>query len=162
MNIKNADYWINLLELEKHPEGGYFRETYRSQDRAQPLKHFDESRSASTLIYYLLKSEDKSALHRLNSDEIWHFYAGAPICIHEIDSCGKLTQTTLGNPEQMHFHHIVPANAWFGATVTQPDTFSLVGCTVAPGFEFDDFELADKNQMANIFPQHHAIIDALT
>lgn len=164
---KNADYWIEILQLKEHPEGGFFRETYRSDEMIKPehLPHrYQVAHSFSTAIYYLLKGDQVSAFHRLKSDELWHFYAGSSVTIHIICETGQYTRIRLGNnfDEGEIFQTAVPTGCWFGATVDDKSSFTLVGCTIAPGFDFSDFELADRENMLKKFPQHRAIIEELT
>ena len=141
---------IQALGLQPHPEGGHYRETYRS---AQQVQRPDGAlRHASTAIYYLLQSGEYSSWHRIASDELWHFHAGAPLSIYVLNN-GELSTLTLGHPADTPgaaFQHVVPSGAWFAA---QPmpcaqANYSLVGCTVAPGFEFSEFELASAEALA--------------
>ncbi|MEO0415332.1 MAG: cupin domain-containing protein [Verrucomicrobiota bacterium] len=162
-----AEYWIDHLMLEAHPEGGFFRETYRSADAISQSAlpdRFSGDRSASTGIYFLLRSGEFSHLHRIASDEMWHFYAGSSLTVHVIHSDGRYESIALGadvaNGES--FQAMVPAGAWFGATVDQPDSYALVGCTVAPGFDFADFEMADRAQLTTHYPEHRSIIELIT
>lgn len=165
--MHDAQYWIDTLKLQPHPEGGYFRETYRSPlpipQTALPPS-FAGDRSASTAIYFLLRGEDFSAFHRIASDEMWHFYAGDPLSVYAIDSDGQSIEIRLGpNPERGEvFQFVVPAGCWFGSCLTRPDTFALVGCTVAPGFDFADFEMAERSTLLAEYPQHAALIRRLT
>jgi hypothetical protein len=164
---KNAVYWIEKLQLSAHPEGGYFRETYRSQEQVRathlPVR-FDGDRSFSTAIYFLLESHQVSAFHRIKSDEMWHFYAGSSLTIYVIDQQGKLSQVKLGNYVEKGeaFQAVVPAGYWFGAAVSNAAAYALVGCTVAPGFNFNDFEMAERAQLLKEYPQHESIISKLT
>ncbi len=158
---------VRQLGLQPHPEGGYFRETYRASESipAQGLdRRYGGSRAASTAIYYLLEAGQRSALHRLRSDEIFHFYAGDPLRIIEITPDGRLTETLLGADLAAGGipQHVIPAGAWFGALPAEGGRFALVGCTVAPGFDFADFELAETVALLAAFPQHEAWIRRLT
>ena len=140
---KTAAYWIEKLGLEKHPEGGWFKEIYRADKLVQTS--FGQ-RSAATSIYYLLEGKDFSALHRIKSDEIWHYYAGSSaIEILWIEEA-RLKSSRVGcNIEAGEsFQVIVPENCWFAARLVNNEGFALVGCTVSPGFDFNDFELADE------------------
>jgi len=148
--IKTAKYWIEELKLEKHPEGGWFREIYRSEEivgKEGLPKGFSGARNISTSIYYLLEGNDFSSFHRIKSDEIWHYYVGVSSIEILFIQNGKLKKQVCGNkPEQgQHFQIIVPKNTWFAARLTDRKGFALVGCTVSPGFHFDDFELATNN-----------------
>ncbi|NQY05631.1 MAG: cupin domain-containing protein, partial [Flavobacteriaceae bacterium] len=117
-----------------------------------------------TAIYFLLTSENFSAFHRIKQDEIWHFYEGSPLYVHVIDPSGKYTRHEVGldfaNGQTPQL--VVPASHWFASSVKDMDSYSLVGCTVAPGFDFDDFELADRQELINKFPNHQDIIKKLT
>jgi predicted cupin superfamily sugar epimerase len=153
---------ISLLSLTPHPEGGHFKETYRSQKRVSG-KDF-VSYSASTAIYYLLQGGEKSTWHRIRSDEMWHFYEGMPIRIYVLEPNGGLNFLRLGNPlrhEGASFQALVPAGQWFAAECEDHDGYSLVGCTVAPGFEFQDFQIADKSFLEQHWPEHAELIARL-
>jgi hypothetical protein len=158
---------IEKLQLEKHPEGGYFKETYRSEillPKSVLPSEFTSSRNASTCIYFMLTSDEFSAFHKVNQDEAWHFYLGETITLHMISPEGEYSQVSIGNDfgqnETPQF--VVPAQHWFAAEIKTEDSFALVGCTVAPGFDFDDFELAEQQELQQIFPQHKEIIEKLT
>jgi predicted cupin superfamily sugar epimerase len=158
---------IDRLKLAPHPEGGYFRETYRASESvaASALpRRFNGERSISTAIYFLLEAGQRSHLHRIRSDEVWHFYAGDPLIVVEIDAAGTLTTTRLGSDlgAGAVFQHVVPAGSWFGATPAEDGRFTLVGCTVAPGFDFADFELAERAALVAEYPGHQAWIRRLT
>jgi predicted cupin superfamily sugar epimerase len=165
--MPSAQDWIEHLQLEPHPEGGYFRQTYRAplviEQSALPAT-FHGPRSASTAIYFLLAAEDFSALHRLGADETWHFYAGSALLVHSIDPQGNHSVVKLGQNPQTgeHFQYVVPAGYWFGSCLERPDSYALVGCTVAPGFDFADFEMADRRKLTARFPQHRGMITRLT
>jgi uncharacterized protein len=167
--MPGAQYWIDQLKLEPHPEGGFFRETYRAPlvigESALPPT-FRGPRCACTSIYFLLAGEDFSALHRLPADEVWHFYAGAGLLVHSIDLTGNHNVNKLGqNPEAgEHFQLVVPAGYWFGSCLepSNQNQYALVGCTVAPGFDFADFEMGERAGLTAQYPQHRALIDKLT
>jgi hypothetical protein len=167
MLVRDADYWIERLGLAEHPEGGYFRRTYRSNEEISldglPSR-FSGPRAFSTSIYFLLKGGQFSALHRIKSDELWHFYAGSSLTIHAIDQVGGLTRMKLGSDLENGeaFQRLVAARCWFGATVDDPASYSLVGCTVAPGFDFQDFELGNRKALTDQYPQHRSVIERLT
>lgn len=163
--IEDASFWIKKLDLTPHPEGGYYKETYQSQDivkeKALPFR-FQDDRSFSTAIYYLL-DRCVSKFHRLKSDEIWHYYYGGSLTIYIINSKGELEENRLGlNLDQKESPQImVPHGSWFGAKLNNPSGFALVGCTVSPGFHFNDFVLADHT-LSEQFPQYAEIIKELT
>lgn len=145
---------IDKLGLTPHPEGGFYKETYRSKLSINNLDSFSGHRSCSTGIYFLISLGSRSHLHRIKSDEMWHFYLGSPLRIFMVDSEGNSSEQILGvdleNGEIFQF--TVPAGTWFGAEVADGGEYSLVGCTVSPGFDFDDFEMADKKSMTRQFP----------
>jgi predicted cupin superfamily sugar epimerase len=157
------DELIRRFELKPHPEGGFFRETYRSAVGVS-RDVSGETRSASTAIYYLLCDGAHSAWHRIRSDEVWHFYAGEPLLVHVLEESGKLTTHRLGNPlthPGTVFQAVVTAGLWFAAECEDPAAFALVGCTVAPGFEFSEFELADIDALRGAYPAHAEFIARL-
>ncbi|HRE09639.1 MAG TPA: cupin domain-containing protein [Ignavibacteria bacterium] len=162
-----AEYYIKKLGLQKHPEGGWFKEVYRSDEdiAAEHLpERFSGSRHHSTSIYFLLTSDTFSAFHRIKSDELWHFYEGSAVTIYMIDSEGNYSEITLGrNIESGEvLQCVIPHGVWFGAKVNSADSFCLAGCTVAPGFHFDDFELGEREELLKIFPKHKKIVNELT
>jgi predicted cupin superfamily sugar epimerase len=163
----SAEYWVQRLKLEPHPEGGYFRQTYASDivvAREALPAGFSGPRTASTAIYFLLEGQNFSAFHRLRSDELWHFYAGAPVAVHVIEADGKYSSILLGSDAEVgqQFQAVVPAGRWFASHVADWASWSLVGCTVAPGFDFADFELANRSKLVQSFPEHSALIERLT
>jgi predicted cupin superfamily sugar epimerase len=165
--MRAAAYWIRKLGLIPHPEGGYFRETYRSGQIIKPAglpKRYTGPRAFSTAILFLLKGGQVSRLHRLKSDEVWHFHAGSGLTIHVITAKGRYESTRLGpgSGRGEVFQAVVKAGNWFGATVNNAKSYSLVGCTVAPGFDFADFEIADRDELIGRYPRHRKIIRALT
>ena len=156
---------VRQLGLQPHPEGGYFRETYRAAEAIPALglhRRYGGARAISTAIYYLLEAGQRSALHRLRSDEIFHFYAGDPLTVVEIAPDGDLTESLLGADIAAGAipQHVIPAGNWFGAIPN--GRFSLIGCTVAPGFDFADFELAETAALLAAFPRHETWIRRLT
>jgi uncharacterized protein len=164
--VKNADYWIHSLGLSAHPEGGYFREVYRSQESIQKdglPDRYSGGRSFATSIYFLLKGHEHSRLHRIKSDETWHFYEGSSLTLFVLSPVGRLRRHVLGSnlDKGEQFQFTVPANHWFGATVNDPVSFTLAGCSVSPGFDFDDFEMGDADKLGEEFPQHRALIEQL-
>ncbi len=165
--MKPAHYWVQKYQMQPHPEGGFFVETYRS---AESISHaalparFGGNRSFSTGIYFLLENHHFSAFHRIQADEMWHFYAGQPLSVYVIHPDGVLETIKLGaNPEQGEvFQAVVPAGTWFGSKPSPDSEYSLVGCTVAPGFDFEDFEMATRQELLTTYPQHAEIIRLLT
>ena len=167
MTRPDASYWIQKLQLTAHVEGGAFRETYRSEltipQQALPL-FFQGDRNASTSIYFLLEAGQFSAFHRIASDEVWHFYFGDPLLVYEINHNGRLIVHRLGtNPEQgENFQCVVKAGSWFASAPAPDSEYALVGCTVAPGFDFADFELAPRAMLVGQYPEHAELITRLT
>ncbi|MBN2527526.1 MAG: cupin domain-containing protein [Deltaproteobacteria bacterium] len=163
MKIRDAQYWVRRLQLTAHPEGGYYRETYRS-DLIIPASAlggtFKGPRNVSTAIYFLLEKKQCSAFHRIRSDELWHFHMGDSLLIHIILDNGTLQSQRLGPHIESGdaFQVVVPKGCWFAAEVLNPESYSLCSCTVAPGFAFDDFELADPEHLAKTYPQYMDLI----
>ncbi|MEX1189190.1 MAG: cupin domain-containing protein [Bacteroidia bacterium] len=161
----NADYWIEKLNLSVHPEGGAFKEIYRSEiswkpDENHPIKG---ERSLSTGIYYLLRKGEFSAFHRIKSDEIWHHYDGDDLNIYELNPVDGLKVHYLGkNHPEARPQICIPAGAWFASRVAENGEYTLAGCTVAPGFDFQDFELAAKNDLILRYPLNKNIIVDMT
>ncbi|MCP3927708.1 MAG: cupin domain-containing protein [Bacteroidetes bacterium] len=168
MSNKSAEYWIQRLDLQPHPEGGYFREAFLCQDKMDVeflnKKGYSGKRRIYTSILYLLKSEQFSHLHRLKSDELWSFFSGSPLAIHHIDEEGNYSEEILGADidRGCSFMRRVKARNWFGAEVIEEDSYSLVGCFVSPGFDYADFEMANRDELIRKFPQHKGIIRKLT
>ena len=167
MSNRTAEYWINKLQLATHIEGGAFREIYRSPVMA-PLQAlpstFTAERHFCTSIYFLLQQQQFSAFHKIKSDEVWHFYYGDALIVYEIDQQGKMIEHRLGcDPDNNEtFQCVVTAGNWFAARLAPGGTYALVGCTVSPGFDFADFELAKQNELKAAYPQHAALIKELT
>ncbi|OEK02428.1 hypothetical protein BFP97_13245 [Roseivirga sp. 4D4] len=166
MSEKSAEYWIEKLKLQAHPEGGYFNETYRSKEHIEGTElpsRYGSSRVFGTSIYFLLTIESVSNFHRLASDEIWHYHQGGGAIIHMISEEGELTSKRIGPDLEAgeSLQVIIPKGTWFAAEVER-DAYILVGCTVAPGFEFEDFELADRDALSSAYPQHGTLISGFT
>ncbi len=158
---------IARFELLPHPEGGYYKETYRSPEtitRDALPERFGGDRRFSTAIYFLLEQGNFSAFHRIRSDECWHFYAGGTLLIYVIHPNGSLQTVKLGNDVLSGgtFQFVVPAGCWFASAPDDGTVFSFVGCTVAPGFDFADFELAKKEELIKVYSQHEEMIKRLT
>jgi predicted cupin superfamily sugar epimerase len=163
----SARQWIETLGLRPHPEGGYYRETYRAAEVLSPAclpPRFGGERAMCTAIYYLLEGSDLAALHRIRQDEVLHFYDGAAAVIHVIDPAGNYSASRLGrNLAQGEFPQImVPGGHLFGMKVADGGTYSFFGCTVAPGFDFADFEMPTRADLVRKFPQHRGLIESLT
>lgn len=155
------DKLIEHFNLEKHPEGGYFCESYRSQDYMENEslpENIIGRRNYATAIYFLLGEGDCSKFHRIKSDETWHFYLGGPLVIAEIDEDGQLIETILGQDfiSGQKMQYTVKANRWFASYPMANTEFSFVGCSVAPGFDFRDFEIAQSSQLLEEFGENVA------
>jgi predicted cupin superfamily sugar epimerase len=167
METYTAEYWIQHFNLLPHPEGGFYRETYRSvlevEQKDLPIG-YDGNRRLSTSIYYLLRSGEKSRFHRLRSDELWYFHYGCSLNIFLIDQEGKKHSRRLGanveKTEQMQV--LIPAGTVFAAEVSGKESYSLIGCMVSPGFEFEDFELFSQEDLVQAYPQHTDLIRRFT
>lgn len=160
----DAQSLIESLNLKPLPlEGGYFRETYRCEETL-PGRQNGNAKSVSTCIYYLLTAQTFSAFHRLPADEIWHFYCGTAVNLHTISSDGILesirlsADLTTGSAPQV----VVKAGTWQAAELAEEGSFALLGCTVAPAFDFEDYEHGEPKVLLEQFPQHKRIISRLT
>ena len=158
---------IDKLELLPHPEGGYYKEIYRSEGEIKPESlgpKFSGTRNYATSIYFMLTSDTFSAFHKINQDEIWHYYDGSAIELHVISESGEHTQYTIGkdifNGQVPQL--VVPANHWFAAKTINVNDYSLVGCGVSPGFDFKDFNLPTREELVQKFPQYEDLITAFT
>ncbi|TNE53168.1 MAG: cupin domain-containing protein [Bacteroidetes bacterium] len=154
---KEMEKLVKLLDLQPHPEGGFYRETYRSEEMIRGGK-----RSILTSIYFLLTSESISHFHRIKSDEHWYYHGGSPLIVHTLDMMGH-HQHIVGNDIEAGYYpyFMVPKDTIFGSTVMDADGFSLVSCAVAPGFDFSDFELMNKEDLASSYPDQLEIIEKL-
>ncbi len=164
--MKTAAYWIERLELQAHPEGGYFSENYRSDEHIQEgslPERYSSQRTLGTSIYFLLTPESVSNFHRLKSDEIWHYHQGGSAIIHMLGENGILVSKRIGCDIESgdSLQVLIPHGTWFAAEVHSED-YILVGCTVSPGFEFEDFELADRQVLTSAYPDHQTLIARFT
>ena len=158
---------IEILNLKPHPEGGYFKENYRSKGVIKNNSlNFEANgeRNYSTSIYFLLNENDFSAFHKIRQDEIWHFYAGSTLLLHTINPNGNYNLIRIGNKleNEDFFQFVVPARTWFASEVENKTSYSFCGCTVSPGFDFRDFEMPSAKTLSKIFPQHQEIIKRLS
>jgi len=158
---------IDKLKLLPHPEGGFFRETYRSQGSIPETvlgDSYSGGRNYATGIYFLITSGNFSAFHKIHQDEMWHYYKGAAMNLHMISPDGTYSLKKLGNDLASGEipQYTVSGGYWFASEVSIDNSFSLMGCTVAPGFDFDDFEMPSRSELIGWFPQHSTIINQLT
>jgi len=164
----SIEYWVERLNMQPHPEGGFYTETFRSSEQVTIVRDGQTvTRSAGTAIYFLVPSGTFSAFHRIKSDETWHFYAGDALSVLELLPDGSLTTHQLGNDPSKGqiFQTTILAGRWFASKVSDDVShvhgYSLVGCTVAPGFDFADFELAKADELSQSFPAHEQVIRSL-
>jgi predicted cupin superfamily sugar epimerase len=158
---------IQIYGMSAHPEGGFYKENYRSEgviNNGTSSHHFPNKRHYATAIYFLIEKNNFSAFHRIKSDETWHFYDGDPLEVIEIDTNGNLLHTSIGKNilKGETYQYTVKAGHWFASRVLHSGEFSFVGCTVAPGFDFNDFEMALKDELMALYPQHAEVIKMLT
>lgn len=161
------NHLVNQFELEPHPEGGFFKEVYRSHEKISKAclnADYSGDRNYATSIYFLLTSGNFSAFHKIKQDELWHHYEGAAIIIHVIDEEGNYTKQPVGKDysrgEVPQF--VVRGGCWFASEVLEEDAYAFVGCTVAPGFDFEDFEMPSREWLISKYPSHAEIITSLT
>lgn len=155
--MQSASYWIEKLQLQAHPEGGYFREIYRNDLTGS----FEMgSRDLATSIYFLLDQHQKSHFHQLESDELWYFHAGSAAIVHILDSSGyRLERLGLDQSNGEKPQIVLPRKCIFAAEVADKSSYTLTGCMVNPGFDFHDFRLVSKEELLAEFPNHHELID---
>jgi len=157
MENQTASYWIKQLDLQPHPEGGYYKEVFRSDIEIKRLSAPDRNQ-AITSIYYLLEGADFSSFHRIASDELWYFHKGAPLLIHTIDPGGNYSAHELSDKTSGSLSVAIKTGLWFAAAIPSQIGFTLVSCAVAPGFEFSEFEMAKKQDLLTQYPHHYFII----
>jgi uncharacterized protein len=163
MQLNQLDFWVAKLGMNPHPEGGYYKETFQSEEQISDRElsvNFEGRRKLYTSIYFLLTSDDVSHFHRLKSDELWYYHGGSSLSIHVIDESGEYKEIKLGmNLDAGEIPQVlVKKNSIFGSSVSEKDTCSLVGCMVSPGFEFQDFELFTQEELMKVYPQQKEII----
>jgi uncharacterized protein len=156
---KEAARLVKKLVLEEHPEGGYFKQTYRS-DTIVNVEGYGGPRNISTAIYYMLVGGQFSAFHRIRSDEIWHHYAGGSISLYAINDGGKMSKIKIGNNGTPQA--VIQAGTWLAAALDNKRSYCLLGCTVSPGFDYRDWELGKRNELVRMYPQHRTLIERYT
>ena len=157
---KDAVKLIKRLRLKKHPEGGYFKQTYTA-DKIVNVAGYDKPRYISTAIYYMLVGDQFSALHRIKSDELWHHYTGGSLTLYAIDK-GILSKIKMGKSMGEAHQVAIKANTWFAASLNDKKSYCLLGCTVSPGFDYSDWELGKRHELIKMYPQHRTIIERYT
>lgn len=159
----DGQFLIDKLGLEKHEEGGYFKRTYESALQIE-LPGYDGKRCIGSAIYYLILGSVNDPFHRLKSDEIWHFYCGSSLILYTLTQDGTLSSISMGHDIKagQAVQVVVKAGTWFGAEVDDPSSYSLIGCTVSPGFDPRDFEFGSRNELTKEYPHHRSIIERLT
>jgi uncharacterized protein len=160
MENNNAAYWIKHLSLRPHPEGGFYKEVFRSEMEVNRVSSA-EKKQAITSIYYLLEGSDFSGFHRIASDELWYFHKGSPLLIHAIDPKGNYTALELSDTTSGSLSVTVKAGVWFASEIPSKTGFTLVSCAVAPGFELSEFEMAKKQHLVTLYPHLSLTIDRL-
>jgi predicted cupin superfamily sugar epimerase len=155
-----AQHWIAHLSLQPHPEGGYYKEVFRSANGVVRVGE-PSVKQACTSIYYLLEGKDFSGFHRLASDELWYFHKGEPLHIHVIDNYGTHSIIELSDGSTGSLQAIIPPHTWFAAELPSASGFALVSCAVAPGFDFAEFEMAKKADLLAQYPQHAALLERM-
>ncbi|GGH02037.1 hypothetical protein GCM10011416_21000 [Polaribacter pacificus] len=165
--MKRVNQIVEKLGLVPHPEGGYYKETYRSIESFHPEnldKSYTGKRNYSTCIYFLLTSSDFSAFHKIKQDEIWHFHEGSSIKLHTISEKGTHKEYLIGNDllNGQEPQLVVYGNHWFAASVVEKNSYALVSCTVSPGFDFSDFILPTRDQLITKYPEHKQLITEYT
>lgn len=153
---------VEKYKLLPHPEGGYYREVYRSPDSIPNLEGFEGERNFLTSIYFVLTSENFSAFHRIKQDELWNYHAGSNLYVHCIYPDGKYDRVEIGLDGDAVPQFVVPKGIWFASSVKDENAFSFVGCAVAPGFDFRDFELADRDELVKEYPDQEEVIRRFT
>jgi predicted cupin superfamily sugar epimerase len=158
--MKRVEQLVKELELKPHPEGGFYAETYRSEWQ---FSTDHGARSLMTCIYFLLTSENASKFHQIKSDEMWFYHEGSPLTVHVLQDEGY-SQLLVGPPDKVGHkpYQLVEQGVIFGSTVDQPDSYSLVSCVVAPGFDFKDFRLLGFEELIEKWPEQKEIIKRLT
>jgi hypothetical protein len=156
---KEAVRLVKKLGLKKHPEGGYFKQTYRS-DMMVNVAGYDGQRNISTAIYCLRVGGQYSAFHKMKSDEIWHHYAGGSLTLYAINEYGTLSRIRLGRGGTPQA--VIKVGTWFAAALNNKKSYSLVGCTMSPGFDYRDWELGKRDELARMYPPHRALIERYT
>ncbi len=162
--MKTAQQWIQHLELQQHPEGGWYKETYRS-DLKLPAESIamQGPRAAATVIYFLLQGHEKSHFHRIQSDEHWFFHGGSTLNIHILNNNASKENYRCLPLGPTHLQQWVPAKQWFAAELQAPtpEAFALMSCVVAPGFDFADFALARADALQQQYPEHRELVKRL-
>jgi len=161
--IQKIQTIINTFQLEPHIEGGWYRRTFES-DQLTGNSSLAGTRHITTSIVYLLAQQEFSAFHKLQQYETWHFYSGDSLLIHWFDEHGILQSQILGNDyEKGEFPQLtIKPNTYFAAELMEGSEYAFVGCSVSPGFHYDDFSIASRSELITLYPEHSKIITKLT
>lgn len=160
--MQTALYYIEKLQLLPHPEGGYFKEVFRDQKEYPPHGSFSGPRNYATSIYYLLEKNDFSSFHRIKSNETWHHYDGGCVLIHYFENHQLITKKLGKRLEKGELPQLtIPKSTWFAAEPAPECVYALMGCTVAPGFDFEDFEMAKMEDLEEYLSTHPSTISRL-
>jgi uncharacterized protein len=162
----DASYWIKTLGLQRHPEGGHYREVYRSCETLQGKvlpERFSGDRSFGTAIYYLLEGREFSAFHQLKQDEVFHFYDGTPAIVYTLQSQGLVAYRLGRDPKKGQLPMLVlPSGTVFALELESHHGFALMGCTVCPGFDYKDLEILARDDLIRQFPEHFELVQRLS
>lgn len=167
MSLPTADELIYHFKLQRHPEGGFYSQSHRSEG-VLPASALPSGISGprlwSTGIYFLLSHGEKSKLHKIAFDEVWNFYLGDPLIVVEITAQGHVKETLLGRDfkQGQNLQYVVKGGTWFGSYLPNGSEYAFVGCTVAPGFDFADFEMGDRKKLLGLFPGLKSTVELLT
>ncbi|WP_144606709.1 cupin domain-containing protein [Algoriphagus algorifonticola] len=157
---ERVEFLVKSLQMQAHPEGGFYREIYRSPET---IETDNGKRNLSTAIYFLLTSENISRFHRIQSDELWFWHEGSPLSVHTLSEEGhQIMSLGPANEESCQPQRLVQAKTIFGSSVDSPDSYALVSCVVSPGFDFEDFELFSTGSLLALYPEEKYIIHRLT
>jgi len=162
----NAEYWIKKLNLTRHIEGGYFRESYKAIEKIEKQSlpdRYDGNRSFSSSIYYLLKYDEVSKIHRILSDEMWYFHCGSSATLYMFGNNQSMVIKKLGlKIDEFEFPQVlIPKGTYFGAEVNDKKSFILASCHVSPGFDYNDYNIPKKELMISEYPKYTNIINKL-
>lgn len=161
---RTAEYWIKTLDLQTHPEGGFYKRNYTAS-RLNEYRDFEGPRPSCTAIYYLLFEDQFSSFHKIKSDELWHYYDGNTSArIHILEDGDRVSSRLLGLEQESTPQLLAPKEQYFCAELVEKKqgSYALMGCTVSPGFDFSDLDMPAKAVLLQKYPQHKSIVDKFT